>query len=169
MTRRRNSGDNLESRVTRVETALTSASSQITELGADLHALQARIETGFENIRSSIYSARQPNWSVLVAAGAFILTLAMLALATIGGLRGESAARFAEVETQFRGVSKEIQTQVDNNKERAVEIANRTDTIHKDTDALKERVSKTEQKLNDHDTYLWPIIQKNENTNDNNR
>ena len=98
---------------------------------------------------------------MLVAAGAFILTLAMLALATIGGLRGESAARFAEVETQFRGVSKEIQTQVDNNKERALEIGNRTDTIHKDTDALKERVSKTEQKLNDHDIYLWPIIQGN--------
>jgi len=77
--------------------------------------------------------------------------------------------KFIEVETQFKGVSKEIQSQIDFNKENnsknAAEIEHLRETVNgiNGGTGLQDRVSKTEQRLDDHDRYLWPLIQDHMN------
>ena len=76
----------------------------------------------------------------------------------------QQETRFAEVETQFRGVGKEIETQIAHNKEQAAknfdEIEHLRNTVNGTNGGigLQDRVSKAEQKLEDHDTYLWPQL-----------
>jgi predicted nucleic acid-binding Zn-ribbon protein len=72
--------------------------------------------------------------------------------------------KFAEVETQFHGVNKEIETQIAHNKENAEknfeEIEHLRNTVNGTNGGigLQDRVSKTEQRLDDHDRYLWPQL-----------
>jgi hypothetical protein len=72
----------------------------------------------------------------------------------------ELTTSFKEVETQFRGVNKEIQTQIDHNKDALTKQES-------EIGELRGRITDTERsahinttRLDDHEKFLWPDVER---------
>lgn len=70
----------------------------------------------------------------------------------------------AEVEAQFRGVGKELQTQIDHNTKENDRLNTEITRVRDHEWDMIQRLSKAEQELVDHDRFLWPTVEDNQRT-----
>lgn len=151
-----------------------------TELRDEIHAIGVRFDSFARDIGNKLDRMGRPQWGVVVAfatlaatifisaggAGFTILKMSSdhseeLRMASVLSADKLVASMFKEVETQFHGVTKELETQIANNQD----INGRQDKRISDLNAFKDdmlqRVSKAEQALVDHDKYLFDQIGRN--------
>src|ERR1051326_4789918 len=161
-------------RVSRLETQFESMNASVNTLVRNQERNAERTEKEFGELRQLILEkSKQPlsTWIsmafLVIALFGMGLTPMWIKLASLESRANDSMRyseadkTFKEVETQFRGVQREMQTQIDNNK-------TYNDSQTKEIDLLRTyekqdsiNIGKVQQELVDHDAFLWPRVQQN--------
>lgn len=126
-----------------------------------------------EALRTLILSGRQTNWQTVLQGIAVAAILSGMIVAPLWSSLGYTKSRVDEMlprevaakikeeeETQFRGVAKEIQTQIDQNKSENARQDVEVTELRKWKNEAISQIAKVQQRLDDHDIYLWPTFQQ---------
>ena len=160
-------GRDISSRVVRLESTYESLVKGQAALETEMHELAARMDRGLSRISEEIQARSRPQWSLLIATATFAMSLITLAAGaglaytnlSISKVSAATEQRFNEVETQFRGVNKEIQTQIDHNTSGSNRNVSEIDKLRERINKLEDSTVDSKARLDSHDRYLWPQIQ----------
>lgn len=169
--------EDTEQRVVKLESQYDNLQTSINDVKEEVKYDIGEVKAEVKAVGNSLSRVGKPQWGVVVSFSSLIFAM----LATGGGagftilkmssdhgneLRSIAItfqdkindARFKEVETQFKGVTSELETQIRHNSESNMKTELSLSHINTQLDAVEVQQTKNTQWREDLDKYGWPSI-----------